>query len=482
MRLRLALLELKGGDQPRAIALLREAARDGHAPETQRLALQQLGYLYAGRGLNAEARQAFEQAVALSPRDPTLLSALGEVYISLGAMPEAISAFERSVAIRETPTALGSLAAAYVRTTDYGAAERTYRRLLAIPRLTAAQRAEAWESLGYVYGKLGQNRRATEAFGEAITTGGNERQVRLSLGSTLAKMGMWRDALTQFERANEMQQSARSLLFIAQSHRALGETDRARDYLNRAAALQDQLSPGERRDLYNELGYIYANERQWDQAIATWRQSLAIENDPTIALALGRTERHTDPAAARRTLEAIPAFALPPNLQAERLGELAAIYAADGDLKRAVEAQAQAASLAPTAANEYQLAVYYRRLGQPEEALAHYRAAADLDRDNPQYALDLGYAYIQAGQTEKGREVFEGLAARSPSAAEAAAVNKQLGYLYLKEGDADRAVDSFKRAIDALNAPPAVTLQAPPAAPVKQDHPSEASGAARKNL
>lgn len=453
VRLRLALLELKAGNENRARALLTEASR-GNLPTTRRwLALVQLGYLYQRQGNEAEARAAFEKAVALSPDDAALQSALGETYFATGALNEAIRAFERSAALQATPSRSRSLATVYERAGNDPAAIDIYRRLLASGGLPSSERAQTWASLGYAYVRTGKDNEAAAAFREALAAGADERTMRLQLGASLSKLKQWRPALEQFLKADKIERTPQTLQLIGRAYAALGDDNKAFEYFAQALEQQDRLTPQERRDLLEEVGFLYAQKGEKSRAIATWKQSMNIEYNARTALALGRAQRMAgDNEAAKETLLAIPAFVLPPSQQAERLDELARVFAELNDLQEAIDAQTQALDLQQTAEREYQLAAYYRQLGKTDEALVHYRAATALEPQNAQYGRDLGYAYLAAGQKKKGRAVFEGISAANPDDSGAA---KQLGYLQLKEGETEAAIESLRRAIDGLLASPA---------------------------
>ena len=141
------------------------------SPDKQALVYQQLGLLYHKLGRYTEARDALEQAVGLSPQDPTLYAVLGQTCLQLAAIPEAIAALQRSAALRETLTTLLSLALAYTRAQQWQDAADTTRRLLTFKELSASQRGEAFANLGVLYSHLAQDAQAADAFREAIALG-----------------------------------------------------------------------------------------------------------------------------------------------------------------------------------------------------------------------------------------------------------------------------------------------------------------------
>jgi len=460
LRLQLGLLELKAGNRNRAEAPLRQASQGRLPRDSRRLALTQLGYLYREQGEDDAARKAFEQAAALAPDDPALQSALGDTYLAQGALPEAVRAFERSASLDATPSPRRSLALAHERAGDDAAAIRIYRDLLADGRLSPKERGDIWASLAYAYARQGDNAAAADAFRQALATGGgDERALRLALGTVLAKSKRWPEALAEYQRAYALQATPQTLLLIGRAYRAMGDDAAATAALEQAQAEQDRMTPGERRELFNELAYLYTEQGRAAEAVALWQQSIALGYDAGVAVSLGRAQRQAgDLDGAEETLLAIPAFSLTPLQQADRLEELAHVQADRGQLQDAVTTQAQALEIDPSPEREYQLAVYQRELGNTDEALGHYRAAAEADPEKTQYALDYGYALLLAGRTDDARAVFEDVTRREP---DDPAANEQLGYLYLRSGDNAAAEASFVRAIDGLQAePPAPTPDA----------------------
>ena len=85
--------------------------------------------------------------------------------------------------------------------------------------------------------------------------------------------------------------------------------------------------------------------------------------------------------------------------------------------------------------------------GQLEEAQKAFRAALLLDGENPRVLALLGLAYFRAGQFTQARPIYEELVERAPTDA---SHRLNLGLVYLKLGDSDRAIGSLEasRALD----------------------------------
>jgi uncharacterized protein (AIM24 family) len=85
--------------------------------------------------------------------------------------------------------------------------------------------------------------------------------------------------------------------------------------------------------------------------------------------------------------------------------------------------------------------------GKLDEAQASFRAALALDADNPRVLALLGLAHFRSNQYERARAIYEELVERMPTDA---SYRLNLGLVYLKLGDAPRAIHSLEasRALD----------------------------------
>jgi uncharacterized protein (AIM24 family) len=85
--------------------------------------------------------------------------------------------------------------------------------------------------------------------------------------------------------------------------------------------------------------------------------------------------------------------------------------------------------------------------GKLDEAQASFRAALVLDADNPRVLALLGLAHFRSNQYERARAIYEELVERMPTDA---SYRLNLGLVYLKLGDAPRAIHSLEasRALD----------------------------------
>jgi len=84
--------------------------------------------------------------------------------------------------------------------------------------------------------------------------------------------------------------------------------------------------------------------------------------------------------------------------------------------------------------------------GKVQEALTHYREAAEDEPDNAQYKYKLSVALHQSGDAEGERAQLEAAVKLDPKHA---AAQSGLGYLLSRSGDTAGAIDHFKLAVEA---------------------------------
>ena len=444
---RLALLLAERGNDERAAFHLQQAMLEEGPGDQLGTLFQRLGYMYAARNQYHEARQAFQQAMKRNPDDPAdLLRALGNASLGLNNYDEAIRYFRQSLDIENNVEALKGLATAYIGADRPEDAVFAYNRLVQRREISASDRAFALTSLGFLYRRMGDEEKAVGAFQQAAAIEGEKQEARINLGLSLAALERWEDALSQFERAAELEPSAQIYLYIGRAYRELEQPARAVDNLERALSERDELLAPEQQELLNELALSYAMNEQYDRAADVLKDILAKQYEAQTALRMAQMQRLAGaPDQALQTLESIPPFTLPARLQSTYYAELAQLYAETEKFESAVEAAKQALRLTPSAQKAYSLGIYYQRLNRPQDAVPHLQAAVESDPQNELYQMTLGFAYDQAGMEQEALQVFEDAVAKNPNNI---AAQQQIAYLRIRKGDLRGAEESFKRAID----------------------------------
>jgi len=441
---KLGVLYHQVGQEQEALRHLSIALQGTLSPGKKTVVYQQQGLLYHQLGRYAEAREALEQAVGLSPQDPALYAALGQTCLQLAAIPEAIAALQRSAALQETPTTLHSLALAYIRAQRWQDAADTTSRLLTFKEHSASQRGEAFANLGVLYSHLGQDTQAADALREAIALGRDSE--RFQFGFSLAKLGQWSEALTQFRLVHSQHPTSQSALAMGRTYAALGKTGLALPYFQQALQHKDSLTEADQRQLYAAMGTLYAEEADYSRAAEAWAQALTLGASPEVALSLGRSQRLSGQlAAAERTLEVIATETWSSALQAERLDEMAALYTQTGRVEKVITLLYQATELQPTADRHFRLGQAYQTMHRRNEALRSFQTAVALDPHHDHYTLALAYAYKEAQQSDAALRLFEAALERAP---ENVSLYKEVAYLHIRKGNNDEAVQRFRQGID----------------------------------
>jgi len=92
---------------------------------------------------------------------------------------------------------------------------------------------------------------------------------------------------------------------------------------------------------------------------------------------------------------------------------------------------------------QYFLGLNYERLADPEQALTHYQAAADLDPEDAQYVVAAAEALIDAGRVDEAETYIQSRRERfnhNPG------VRQTLGHIAMMQGDPGRALTMFSEA------------------------------------
>jgi tetratricopeptide (TPR) repeat protein len=482
IHLKLGRLLAKSGDDERALEELALAEKLGFPDDLRPSARKERGILYSRLGrydesippleqaLRLEPQDSFvkkslaiaygetgrvEDAVALyrelltdSPEDAGLLAALGHLEMKRGSYSDAAALFERAFESGRNPDSLllASWGESLFLAGRWEDAIRIDHRLLAASDLSKERRGETLERLGYAYAAQGDDEEAAFYLESALDSGRDHGPIRENLGLVLYRLGRFQEALDQFFVALDGETTNASLLYAARCLKELNRPGLAIHYLDAALPGVERLSSDERTVVYDELGFLYANEGEYEKASDAWSRSLELRYDPEVALRLGRAKRLSGLfEESRLVFEHIDPGALSEAAAAQRLDELSVVYENLGGRPEAIEASERATAELPTAARHYRLGLLYQDEGRWEEAASAFRIAVDEDPDAPRYAEALGGALARLGATDEAVIRLESVVARDPDYLE---LFPELGYLSMREPDNDAARKWFERAID----------------------------------
>ena len=208
-----------------------------------------LGVALAREDHTDEAISDYEQALRLNPAEPEVHKNLGEAMDKQGRINAAISYYQSAVQLNP-------------------------------------QDAQAFNNLGVDYARQGRSTEAAEQFQHALQVQPDYAEAGSNLGYLWALQDEHLDqALTLIQRAHQVDpKNSGTLDNLGWVLFKLNRPAEGLDYARQAI----QYAPRPDAEIYEHLGDIYAALHQRDQAVAAWRQSLAISPSPDVQKKLDR--------------------------------------------------------------------------------------------------------------------------------------------------------------------------------------------------
>ncbi len=119
----------------------------------------------------------------------------------------------------------------------------------------------------------GRHQEARRTFSDLAAEHADDADLRVDIGERFLKAGLLDDATGHLESAADMGGcSAYGYNHLAISMRKLGRFDAAREYFNKALALDDQDS-----NIYFNLGRLYIDSQDWEKAMAAGQKALELD-------------------------------------------------------------------------------------------------------------------------------------------------------------------------------------------------------------
>ena len=211
------------------------------------------------------------------------------------------------------------------------------------------------------------------------------------------------------------------------------------------------------------LGLAFAGLEQFDAAIAAYQKARAVAPDwAHIHAALGNAYVNM-----HRYKEALAAYNIAVALQSDDARihhHLGNVYSKRGERDKALRHQLRAIALAPKlAAAHYQLGRLYAQQQRWDDAIAAYQNAYAQDAELLQALYHLAQTYRRRGDTAAAREhmarfeeqqaqlkplhQLRGALQRTHDVTERALIFTNIGRLYLKSGDYEKAAWEYQKAI-----------------------------------
>ena len=226
------------------------------SPELQR------GIALAQKGDFKKAEEAFEQAVALHPRDARSLTALGQVQEQLGKLPESIETFRK--VIEFDPSS-----------------------------------ADAHENLGIALGDQSDFAAALKESSFAIRLAPSSASAHFLRGRLLGDLGKHEEARAEFRKALDIApEYAQALYYWA----ALEGDERNIVMQGNLLKRYLRLRP-DQATAFDQLGHVLEAEHRESEAVAAWRRAIALNPQYSEATySIARALRRTDPVESKRLM------------------------------------------------------------------------------------------------------------------------------------------------------------------------------------
>lgn len=444
-------------DDAQALASFQAALQAAGSDADKAKTLLAIATIHARRRDYAKAYAAYSQAQPLAAQLPAddqaaLAFGLGTSALLSGQPARAIAPLNQALGLsqgsgKRTAILLG-LAQAYAATNQADKAEAALRQAAATPGASRDDVATAYTSLGHLLTTQDKADGAEAAFQQAWKLRPKDWRLPFSIGQLAYKSGRYTDASAAFSDSLRLHDDVRTRI-------ALGLSDQKRDKPGLALAVLTAAAPGvgtlpdgERRDYLLTVGFLYAEEGRFTDAITAFRAGQDIRYDPQTATRLGRVERLAGhPQEARRILEAIDPAGLTDDLKRLRLAELASLAEADKNYDAARGYLTDSWEQKHEADTAFRLGNIERDSGHPQAAVTAYQQAVELD-DSNQNRSSLGYALADVKRYREAADTFASVLESDP---DYLSLWEDLGYAAMHDCQNAKASASFKQAID--NAP-----------------------------
>lgn len=316
-------------------------------------------------------------------------------------------------------------------------------RFEAVTRLAPAAE-QGHSALGAVLVREGQWAAGTRELEKALTLKPNDSVAQLNLAMVYAQSGAASKAIPLFRkldadaRSTQHPLNAAVLAVYARALAQSGETRRAISEMKEAVA-QD----GRNAELHDELGAIYAMEKDWAPAELEFSEAIRLKDDLASAhLHLGLVfEAERKPGALE---EYAKAYSLAPSdpVIVLAMGKALADAGRDSEavpiLEHAVELQPKSAEAA------YQLAIVLQRVDRVPEAIDLLRKVVHSEPANVAALTDLGMALAQIHKATEGIPFLKKAVTINPGDPTA---HQDLAAAYIQINQIDDAVVELKAAI-----------------------------------
>jgi len=371
-----------------------------------------LGILYHQRGMNAQAVEPMQKAIALKGTVATFHVNLANVLLALGRHEEAEAICRQAIVVE--PSNAGAFFALGLALKSLGRpeqAEAAYRQAIALKE----DYHQAHCNLGALLKEMGQLEESEQAYRRAIQSKPDFAEAHFNLANGLRETGRLEEAEAAYRQAIALTPN------FAPAHGNLGNALQALKRLDEAAAEYRQailLQPNF-AEAHSNLGSVLHEQGKLEEAEASCRRAIEITPNQVnsffnLGSILKKKEAWGEALAAFRQ-----ALALQPNHSESALGLGLVLW----DLEQFEEAEAvyrQALALTPEDDGLWlELGNTLLKQKRPEEAEACFHQSIALAPEEVAGYLSLGNALMDQERLEEAEAAYRHAATLKPDQAEA---------------------------------------------------------------
>ncbi len=461
--IKLSNLYIRSGDKNSALRTLELALQSGASRDQRKIVFQTQGELLYQQKRYVQANNALREAAKIDPSDLELSAKIDSIDLVLlnrfamislenGHLEKASDALKKSLKIRKSANTLFMLAEIEKKLGNWGRSVNIYRHLIQFDELESKQKSNALTNLGLLYLDQGEEQLSLGYLRAAASMDEQSWVINQILGKAYARFDKWNEALVQFQSALSKKNNLENLLNSAQASSKLNKVEIANHYFQQAIqqAGKDDVSLEEKKIVLDTFGYFLVDQKEYNQAVEQWRQSLRIKDDAVIEMKLNMLlSSEFDDDQFLNKLELMDDNRLSNELNAERYDYIARHRAKKKQFLSAIIAQKKALSFIETAERHYMLGNYFQANQQNKESLEQFKLAADKDSSNTTFMSALGYAYSSNNQLNQSIQILEKAVEKDSKNIN---LHEQLAYFNLRKSDNKAGAFWFKQAIDLRTA------------------------------
>ena len=278
VKIALAGAYLRAGNYEESIRLFKEVI--AKQPRNAS-AYANLGLAYGGKGHWKEEIENYKKAISLNPKDRVAHYNLASAYEKRNQDMDALREYEAVLKIDPADLdARKKLADFDFRNKRYSEAIKAYEKLL----ISIPKNPSIHANLGFAYGELKKYKQSSEHYEKAIKYGIKDPKVRYNLAYTYDRLGRKKDAIREYEHIASSGPNMEVLDILAEYYTDEKQYENAIKTYKRMIAINSK-----RAVAYSGLGYVYGLRNDTDKEIEYYRVSLKYdrENDD-VYLSLGK--------------------------------------------------------------------------------------------------------------------------------------------------------------------------------------------------